>query len=321
MNILKFFQTCIVFFNIFLVASENKYNFVFYHEGSRISSYAEYALKQAAFFNPDADIYVLTDHKSLKYLKQWNLPNRIKAVDIASIEQSELQSKFIQKRKFSPTSPLDWFCFKRFFVLHDFIKKFNLRNTFLLENDNLIYADFSEFIDFIADNYQIGFTSLSKKFTICGISYFKGSSEVELLCNYINKNWDLKLVDMLFWPKFKADFPEIAIDLPSICEQEVTKQNIITYRDFRPSLHANEIGSLFDHAAYGQYFCGAFRTPPGYVNTHCCFNPSLMNLVWLTDDKERKCPYLISLTEGKRVFYRINNLHVHSKKLSEYISY
>ena len=86
--------------------------------------------------------------------------------------------------------------------------------------------------------------------------------------------------------------------------------------------HFEKFDSIFDAAAIGQYLGGVdYRLAnetngPGFINESCIFNPSLLRYEWHPDKQGRKIPYVIF---GKTKC-RINNLHIHSKKLEDFYS-
>ncbi len=79
--------------------------------------------------------------------------------------------------------------------------------------------------------------------------------------------------------------------------------------------------SIFDGAAIGQYLGGInpavhSNARPGFINETCIFNPSRIVIEWRRDEKNRNVPFAVF--DGAA--YRINNLHIHSKKLHDFRS-
>jgi hypothetical protein len=70
--------------------------------------------------------------------------------------------------------------------------------------------------------------------------------------------------------------------------------------------------SIFDGAAIGQYLGGIYSNPnlKGYINDTTIFNVSKYNYIW-----EHNEPYMVF--ENKKI--KINNLHIHSKNLKQFI--
>jgi hypothetical protein len=85
-------------------------------------------------------------------------------------------------------------------------------------------------------------------------------------------------------------------------------------------LNYQEFGSIFDAAAIGQFLGGIDPrngvSKPGFINESCLFNPGLMTFVWERDAYGRLVPYAIYGSTKAR----INNLHIHSKKLEGFFS-
>jgi hypothetical protein len=90
----------------------------------------------------------------------------------------------------------------------------------------------------------------------------------------------------------------------------------------RPNDYSNlvdEFHSLFDAAYFGQYLGGQDpRNGPGgpYVNPHCVINSSFLEYTWEKDEKDRLVPF--ANFQGKKL--RINNLHIHCKRLWDFYS-
>ena len=86
------------------------------------------------------------------------------------------------------------------------------------------------------------------------------------------------------------------------------------------SANFNKFQSIFDAAAIGQYFGGVDPrngpSAPGFINELCLFNPANLNYEAKFDEQGRLIPYL--LFQDKK--YRINNLHIHSKNLKQFLS-
>lgn len=299
---------------------------IFHHEGHTIPAYTEVALRQAAYFNPTMPIYVLTNYMSVKCLQQVDLPKNVHLVRLDKLPKSHLhqafekkKQSFYQSRFFLGLKDLNWFCYDRFFSLYDFLLSTEITKVFLLENDVLTYCEFDPITQHL-EEIDIGFTAMSESLIICGISYFKNLKSVETLCRFILDYFDPETVDMAFWPKFKKAFPDIAHDLPVMTPAEFDRQKVVASDHFKPLNLFDQLNSIFDHAAYGQYLC------PGdgckiFINRSCAIDPSLLTYRWAHDLKGRKCPFIVSKDHPQAQMVKINNLHVHSKNLKSYKSY
>lgn len=301
--------------------SQDTFSIVFYHGGSSaIPDYAEHAFKQACFFNPLASVLIITNEISSQKILSWHLPKNIKICVLDGNRYKKYQNSelFFKKKSASVASNLDWYCYQRYFDLLYIASRYQLKNIYFLEYDNLIYCDFSELTKLVSSEYEIGMTPISEEMIICGISFFRNKEVLSEFCNYINSKWDLKLVDMAFYPIFKSDSSLLKY-LPVIttCDKMSQLGGDGLYENYDSNIDSLE--SIFDPAPYGQYLCGAFGTDPGFVNDYAVYNIAKMNILWMFDKKKRKIPVVFDNEKNK--FFRINNLHVHSKKLRSYVSY
>jgi hypothetical protein len=84
--------------------------------------------------------------------------------------------------------------------------------------------------------------------------------------------------------------------------------------------HFEKFHSIFDAAAIGQYLGGTDpwhgHSNPGFINESCVFNPTNFKFLWKKDEQGRKIPII----EYQNQQWKINNLHIHSKNLSQFKS-
>jgi hypothetical protein len=80
--------------------------------------------------------------------------------------------------------------------------------------------------------------------------------------------------------------------------------------------------SIFDAAAIGQYLGGidprntSDSSTIGFINESAVYDPRKLYLETGIDEKGRKCYY----ARSQMGLWRINNLHIHSKNLTEFAS-
>jgi hypothetical protein len=284
------------FYTVFSFGSSSLPVIAFYHGGDGvIPDYARFAFEQACFYNPEVDIYLLVNDASKEKIKRWNLPQNFKfykkskrlkgAIDIQHL-------KFVKSKKRYTGSNLDWYCYERFFELKAFMSELKKDNVFFFEYDNLIYFNISDYIQIFEKEYKIGMTSMSESMIVCGFSYFKDLDSVSELCDFILRKWDLKLVDMAFWP-FAKRFTSIIKDLPVIPTELMASQSLFNSNDVIYDNLFERFDSIFDAGPYGQYLCGAFGGLPGFVNDCSKYNPSKIEYVWEKDEKGKLAPFLI----------------------------
>lgn len=298
-------------------ASNSNYSVVFYHDGPReIPDYTKYTLAQFHLFNKSDNVYFITNHKSLKKLKQWNQKSQIKIITVDELPKSNLHMRFkyLQTKTNVGDPNWLWYCFERFFAIHSLMQSKNLSNVIHLENDCMLYIDLSEIISKLIDNYEIGITSINSNWVVLNISFFKNSEILAKLLNYTIDYWDLKITEMELFNNFKILYPDLAKSLPTKTPFIVNQQGLTTAQHYQPTMCIDIFDSIFDAARLGQYICG------GYIENNEEFKPQHLEYRWIKDNKQRNIPYIVQNENGIERLIRINNLHCHKKNTHEFLS-
>lgn len=147
---------------------------IFTHTGNAL--YLQIALLQAKKTCGD-NVFLLGDEKN-------NL-SPAHHCNISSIENSHIYLEFKQYFKnLSPNSyEYELFCFKRWFLILEFLKKNNFDECFCVDSDVLIYKDLNTLKD-VFQNKDFSLIRLLGKFAGPQCSYFKTTS-LEKYCNFI----------------------------------------------------------------------------------------------------------------------------------------
>jgi hypothetical protein len=200
----------------------------------------------------------------------------------------------------------------RFILLSNYAEKKKLKHFFHIENDVLLYDDFKNIQKVLTDD-EIDFGCVIDSISRCipSVVYFKDEIISRNLANYIIKNNHLDDMSNLFG--FFKENRKSSINFP-IHPSYIQIGSDIEI-DF--SNYLKKFNSIFDAAAIGQYLGGIDpRNLPGntkgFVNEQSFIKPSDYRFLW-----EKEEPYL--LTKEGYVF-KINNLHIHSKNLKEFIN-
>ncbi len=319
-----------IFFEVHAEESKNEYSIVFVHIGDKLPSYLENAMEQAQLFNPNADIYLIAGETALK-----KLPEKLQKDTYKKIYCERLR-KTPAHRKFNNTSTLnkffrDGFCShtaERFLYLNDFITQYEITNMFHLENDVLLYADLSTMLPtFISEYKGVAATFDNEVRCVPGFVYVANKDAMNKLADFMGKNASKGLNDMEMLALYKNQSKREDIDYLPIIHSDFVKEDTFKSKmghiaNNKERFHNNlsKFDSIFDAAAFGQYLGG--QNPdngpckPGFINECCLFNVSKVTIEWEIDEKGRKVPF--GTYNGTK--YRINNLHIHSKKLYNFLS-
>jgi hypothetical protein len=238
------------------------------------------------------DIVVLTDTKQLRHKLQMLLSN----VTILEIQDDELCLQFETHSSLSSDFRNGFFrhCFKRFLYLYYYMRDYNVQDIIHIENDVMVYNN--------CDNWRSLFTSKihlimdSPDRCIPSVMYFKNHNILGKCLEHYNYDSDEN--DMVFWGK---------------CFQ-LFQNDIKTL-----SIHNNFI---FDGAAIGQYLGGVNpenvengQQTIGFINETCVEKYNHHKFKWKYDCNTKLWIPIMNTNT------RIQNLHIHSKKLESFLSH
>ncbi len=277
-----------------------------------IPLHLKYCVEQYYKFN-DEKLYLLT-----------NKENRVKNVNIIPIEEYHFDKIDEFNSLYNYDSNNFWtVAATRLFYIENFMKKNNIENVFHFENDVLIYEDISNIKDKFVKNYDnIAITTGGPDKSMTGFMFIKNYKSLSMMSDFFvdtlrrygiagtQRKYGMDMVHEMSLMKFygveKGD--EFISNLPILPSGEFSK-------------HFDLFDSIFDPATWGQFVGGTRNEGPGakpqdhYIGQLLIKNPNY-NVIWKVDDKNRKIPYF--KFDGNEV--RINNLHIHSKNLKNYMS-
>lgn len=317
--------------SLILYVDAAPYSIVFVHIGQRVPLHVKYALEQARLFNPIEDIFLILNKvaKIDDDIQQVFSKNDIKLVYCEDLPRSAMHKKFLSESTLNTTF-LGGFWFKtteRFFYLDELITQYNLQHVFHLENDNMLYLDLSEHLEIFKQYKKIAAVFDNDDRCIPSFMYFSNKNAINHLVKFIAERAKKGLDDMKVLALYKNEGRSQYIEpLPIIMAEYAQTYPLITPTGKSAkdkmfySYHIDRFNSIFDAAALGQYLGGidpkVGQSKPGFINESCVFNPSRLKFTWEKDEQGRKIPYAIF--QGK--YFRINNLHIHSKKLENFKS-
>lgn len=172
---------------------------IFFHYGN--PPYLKYALKQARFYNPDADIYLLGDKKNNKY-------SFVTHVSVASLEQATEKFRAIYQHRSNNDLNYELQCFLRWFYIKAFCESNNIESFIYLDSDVLCYQDFSELVPMFG-NAKIANTCNGTGMP--AFTYFKNKQVINAFCDHLVHYYTdaaaIKTLDILYQPFI--DNPEL----------------------------------------------------------------------------------------------------------------
>jgi hypothetical protein len=304
-------------------------NIVFVHLGTKIPDYVYVALEQARLFNQQRPIYLIANEEAITNNTYDFTHHDLTVVLCEDLEESEPHHIFAQHTPLNPTHREGFWrkATERFFYLHELIASRNLEHVVHVESDNMLYVDLDDIEAALSLYKGIGAVFDCDYRCIPSFVYIAHSQALEHFVTQIAEHAEKGYNDMEELALYRKQFSRNYIaDLPLIMVEYEVKHhlgNSLGQRPVEPSRYWNNINnfnSIFDGAALGQFLGGIDPrngpSVPGFINETTVFNPSKMKIEWHKDKQGRQIPFA---TCGAST-YRINNLHIHSKRLEEFRS-
>jgi len=299
------------------------------HVGINLPEYLEHFLSQLRKFNPSRKIVFLVNNNNLN--NQIFINNNVLTYPIEDLEPKDLNS-FISKfgygnldsnNKYIIYASNDYWCVTatRLFYLNEYCKKFNINNYFHFENDIMIYENIDLIESIINENKlyknKIAITRGTNNKIMTGFMYVDNndvlSDVLEKFVDYLNTRQELfkygidMVNEMGLLHIYQTKNPDNMVSLPLLPE--------MYFNDF-----FEKFNSVFDPATYGQFLDGTPFEPgvsiitDSYVGDYIKKNPNTsIKFIKLND---LRIPFL---SVGEEL-YKINNLHIHSKRLHLFLS-
>lgn len=304
---------------------------VFVHIGPKLPDYLETAVTQARMFNPEIPIYVVACKAALHDSSEILKAARPALVDYETLPRSSLHEKFLKTSKIHKAHGGFWINTSlRFFYLADLVQHYKLGDVFHLENDIMLYVDLETLLPVFQKHYSrmLGVTYDNDERGIAGLVYIPHLLPLNHFLEVVIEGSQKKEAnDMIFLQHFREKHLKQYVDaLPIIMPDYGVEHALVSRCGFKGTRslefvnHVEDFGSLFDAAALGQYLGGIDSKEGnrqiGYISDRCIFNPALLQFEWRKDALGRRVPFAIYKDKS----WRINNLHIHSKQLKEFLS-
>lgn len=294
---------------------------VFVHIGTEMPKHLDWALMQARLFN-DCEIVLIANKKPLEGYQECLEKHNVSAIACEDLKRSP------QHEKFARYSQLDrkfrggfwFFASERFFYLDEFMQQYGVDNVIHLESDVMLYCSLSELLEVFLENYPgLGVTFDTDERCIPGFVFVRTKEVISQLTKFMANLQGQD--DMYAIGEFRKKVgSEMVKTLPIVHGEYVESCKIESLRRSDYSNLVGEFQSLFDAAYHGHYLGGEDPRNgpqgPGFVNPHCVINASFLQYSWERDDKNRLVPF--ANFGGNKL--RINNLHIHCKRLWDFYS-
>ncbi len=287
-----------------------------------LPDYSVTTVKQLRFFYQGDIYFIVSDLESpyISLLQAYGVQiisyEEVKHSDFNIVAQYR-KDKFMICHNLKGRENLFIYSFERFFVLHNLMKLKNLEHVVFLELDNLVYATPEEWIDEFSKS-DLAF--LYDNFLRCsgGVFYAKTYKDLEpflFMClhdiltseNFLNE----MLVLYTYWHYHKDKVQLLPVHWP---HESLPEEACGTFGRYGKT--------IFDALPIGVFLTGLDPVHTGgeiKIGERAPWSKIIYtqySYEWRKDEQGRKIPYIYSGTE----WLRINNLHVHSKNLTPYLS-
>lgn len=297
-------------------------NLVMFHSGKGLPVFLEHTFKQIRLFNPDITIHFITDYA-------WLGDPVFDKYEIRSINKdlyyTDKVKQFEDMYNYPPGS--FWVVTTtRFMYIEKFLEMDRRGSVYHLENDILLYYDLEKYHEKFVDLFDMAITPGGPDRNITGFMFIKNWESLSKMTQFfidIIKTYGLKKLR----EKYNTDMVH---EMSLMKMYEIERGQL--YLTHLPTLPFGEhaggydiFDSIFDPAAWGQFVGGTNEAPPGakpnnlYIGQLLIDNPDY-TVIWKKDSEGRKIPYFKYNDNHKDNEIKINNLHIHSKNLSKYVS-
>jgi len=281
--------------------------------GIKIPHYTYYCIKALRHYNPDMPIHFISnvDHGFGKVFDEFN----VEWFDMNLYESWELE-KFNEtcdlKKHGTPNttyqSPPNFFygAMARLFYIGAHIEKYNIQKFYHLENDVLVYYPFENSIN---ESLDIMYPDMGINLSTFSIVMCLNSSSWSVMLKAM-----LEYIDMgenLFCSKYNVDmFNEMTAG-------DVFKSDYDLANDINDTIYQKY---FFDPGSCGQYLGGTNNGHgAGWCGRHHYIGEMLMDGFAEVYIKEKKPMIKIKSILGEWKELPLFNLHIHSKKLEDFI--
>ena len=269
-------------------------NYLLVHIGTQLPSYIVECINQILFIDSRATIYLCTDQETN------HISNEVVIVNINTLTLPSLHGFFQED-----SNPLWWTSLYRIFIINSFLNEYQISGIVHFDNDVLIYKDFSELLPMLSNEVYVT-PHTNTEFTF-GFSYINNKEKYNIIC------------DNIYNIILQGEDTARHLTGDQIHEMRLlhySGKNYITPLPVHPSL-GNISNSIFDPSSYGQFFGGTHSEGiPGYTENSHIVGPLIRNTQQdlYFDNGHPKIIY-------ESIKYDIANLHIHSKNLSNFITY
>ncbi len=273
-----------------------------------LPEYIRYTINTIISVDKDAEILICSDKKV-----EFKNTTFINLLDIPSKHIQELNELSIYKDTIFENNPLWKTSLERIFYLNEVQKNLKLINFVHFDNDVLIYKPFTELIKYF-DKKKLNITQSNFKKIIFGYSYVENSQVLNDISNLVIET--CKFGDKYNW-EFNGGKPFNEMQILGYINSENSElfNMLPTLPSQSMKLKSN---TIFDPAGYGQYLDGTHNSPRKWGRKGYSSQNDFIGTEFIS--KRIKLNFKnVPTVEWEKEKYYLANLHVHSKRMENFL--
>jgi hypothetical protein len=305
-------------------------NAVLTHLGGSLPGYAKDCLSQFRLFNPDLPTFMIGAREHLEreagLLREWG----VRPVFSEDLESDPRIIEFRKKSWFRghatpktvhPSQPDFWqLTTERLFFIASLMERDGLADVFHFENDVLVYCDLRGVLDGLGRCGSPGLcvTPVGRLWASCGLLYAAAAASLRAFCDFVLAETRRTEKEVR-----RAHGLDMVNDM-TLLKAYGDRSGALSYFPVLPrgrhSRNAKAFGAIFDGASWGQFAGGTNNGgPPGWAGAHHYVGKELLrrNVALRWEGDGLWIPHAVD-RKGRKT--RINTLHMHSKRLSPFLS-
>jgi hypothetical protein len=275
--------------------------------------YFKDCISQIRKYNQKIDIFFIGNDR--QYIEDADF------YDLKYLHQSE-NLKAFNKLDFyvSHENPLWSTSMARFFYIEEFIKRFNLKDVFHFDNDVLIYESFLKILNKIENKEKNIFTPSTKFALTCGLFYTRNYHSIYQLNEalLIKASEGINLLNQKYFSsRSLPEEPFMVNEMTILKIIEEENDDLISIFPITPDCkNYNRYDFCFDPSSWGQYLGGTPNVGAGWAGNHHIIGQEIIKNKYKPFIEDNK-PKVLDLLSGN--VSPLFNLHIHSKKLNNFI--
>jgi len=283
-------------------------------DGPNLPPHLDFCIRQYQLLN-DNPVYFLTDVQNFPHLAQYKRVIPVAISEYTSDKIARFNALYdYEARNFWTVTAT------RLFYIENFMRAHDLHHVYHFENDVLIYFDIKKYDLLFQRLYKsIAITPAGPDKYATGFMYVADADALKRATDFFVNALELSGIEGL---KRKYSLGMIhEMPLLWLCgnlTSHIELLPILPFGEF--SRHHEDFRAIFDPASWGQFVGGTRTEGPGakpedhYIGQLLRSNPQY-GVKWRTEDG-LKMPYFVYDNN----WVKINNLHIHSKNLKEFMS-